>query len=73
MKAKELRDQTTEELALKERELRQEVFNLKLQKAAGQLANTAGIVKAKKDLARVKTILRSREIAGGAKGTRAEG
>ena len=73
MKAKELRDQTTEELTLKERELRQEVFNLRLQKAAGQLANTAGIVKAKKDLARVKTILRSREIAGGAKGTRAEG
>lgn len=72
MKAKELRDQTTEELALKERELRQEVFNLKLQKAAGQLANTAGIVKAKKDLARVKTILRSRETAGRAKGTRAE-
>ncbi len=73
MKAKELRDQTTEELTLKERDLRQEVFNLKLQKAAGQLANTAGIVKAKKDLARVKTILRSREIASGAKGTRAQG
>ena len=73
MKAKELRDQTTEELTLRERDLRQEVFNLKLQKAAGQLANTAGIVKAKKDLARVKTILRSREIASGAKGTRAQG
>ena len=73
MKAKELRDMTTEELTLKERELRQGVFNLRLQKAAGQLANTAGIVKTKKDLARVKTILRSREIAGGAKGTRAQG
>jgi len=73
VKAKELRDQTTEELTLKERELRQAVFNLKLQKAAGQLANTAGIVKAKKDLARVKTILRSLEIAGGAKGARAQG
>lgn len=73
MKAKELQDQTTEELTLKERELRQEVFNLRLQKAAGELANTAGIVKAKKDLARVKTILRSREIAGGAKGARAQG
>jgi large subunit ribosomal protein L29 len=73
VKAKELRDQTTEELTLKERDLRQEVFNLKLQKAAGQLANTAGIVKAKKDLARVKTILRSREIGGGSKGTRAQG
>jgi large subunit ribosomal protein L29 len=73
VKAKELQDQTTEELTLKERELRQEVFNLRLQKAAGELANTAGIVKAKKDLARVKTILRSREIAGGAKGTRAQG
>ena len=73
MKAKELQDQTTEELTLKERELRQAVFNLRLQKAAGELANTAGIVKAKKDLARVKTILRSREIAGGAKGARAQG
>jgi large subunit ribosomal protein L29 len=73
VKAKELQDQTTEELTLKERDLRQEVFNLRLQKAAGQLANTAGIVKAKKDLARVKTVLRSREIAGRAKGTRAQG
>jgi large subunit ribosomal protein L29 len=73
VKAKELQDQTTEELTLKERELRQEVFNLRLQKAAGELANTAAIVKAKKDLARVKTILRSREIAGGAKGKRAQG
>lgn len=71
MKPKELRDQTTEELTLKEKELRQEVFNLKLQKAAGQMSNTAGIVKAKKNLARVKTILRSREIAAGVKGTRA--
>ena len=72
MKAKELRDQTTDELGLKEKDLRQEVFNLKLQKAAGQLANTAGIVKAKKDLARVKTILRARAIESGAKGTRAQ-
>jgi len=71
VKSKELRDQTTEELTLKEKELRQEVFTLRLQKAAGQMSNTAGIVKAKKNLARVKTILRSREIAGGVKGTRA--
>jgi large subunit ribosomal protein L29 len=71
VKAKELRDQTKDELTLKEAELRQEVFNLRLQKAAGQLGNTAAIVKAKKDLARVKTILRSLEIASGAKGTRA--
>jgi len=73
VKAKELRDLTTEELTLKEKELRQGVFNLRLQKAAGQMANTAVIVKTKKDLARVKTILRSREIASGAKGTRAQG
>ena len=73
MKAKELRDLTTGELTLKEKELRQEVFNLRIQKATGQLANTAGIVKSKKDLARVKTILRSREIASGAKGTRTQG
>jgi len=71
VKSKELQDQTTEELTLKEKELRQEVFNLKLQKAAGQMSNTAAIVKAKRNLARVKTILRSREMAAGAKGTRA--
>jgi large subunit ribosomal protein L29 len=58
MKAKELRELSIEELREKEREAKQELFNLRFQKATGQLGNTAIIPKTKKDLARVKTILR---------------
>lgn len=61
MKAKELRDLGAEELQEKERELYQELFNLRFQKATGQLGNTAMLGKAKKDLARVKTVLRELE------------
>lgn len=57
MKAKELREQSAEELREKEREAKQELFNLRFQKATGQLANTAMISKTKKDLARIKTVL----------------
>lgn len=58
MKAKELRDLSREELKQKEKDQRQEIFNLRLQKATGQLSNTAVIVRTKRDLARIKTILR---------------
>lgn len=58
MKAKELRELSREELEEKSTELSQELFNLRFQKATGQLGNTAAIPKAKKDLARVKTVLR---------------
>jgi large subunit ribosomal protein L29 len=58
MKASELRDLSVEELREKEREAKQELFNLRFQKATGQLANTAIISKTKKDLARMKTVLR---------------
>ena len=57
MKAKELRDIDPQELLEKETSLRQELFNLRFQKATGQLGNTAIIGKTKKDLARVKTVL----------------
>jgi len=63
-KAKELRDLTLEELKVKERELRQELFNLKLQRATGQLGNTAVVMKTKRDLARVKTVIHETEGAG---------
>ena len=61
MKAKELRDLSAEELKEKKQELHQELFNLRFQKATGQLGNTAALGKAKKDLARVKTVLRELE------------
>jgi len=63
VRAKELRDLTKEEVNGKEKELRQELFNLRFQKATGQLGNTAIINKSKKDLARVMTVLREFEIS----------
>jgi large subunit ribosomal protein L29 len=45
-------------LKTKERDLSQELFNLRLQKATGQLSNTATVVKTKRDLARVKTMIK---------------
>ena len=57
MKAKELRELSVEELKEKEREAKQELFNLRFQKATGQLGNTSVIRKTKKELARVKTVL----------------
>jgi len=57
VKAKEFRNLSVEELKEKEHELSQELFNLRFQKATGQLGNTAMIEKTKRDLARVKTIL----------------
>jgi large subunit ribosomal protein L29 len=41
---------------------RQELFNLRFQHATGQLENTAGLKKAKRDLARAMTVAREREI-----------
>ena len=64
MKAKELRDLSRSELEEKEQSLSQEIFNLRFQKATGQLGNTAMIGKIKKDLARVKTLLKDLENMG---------
>jgi large subunit ribosomal protein L29 len=63
MKAKELRELALEELLEKEQGLKQELFNLRFQKGTGQLGNTSIIPKTKKDLARVKTLIREREIS----------
>jgi len=70
MIAKELRELSVEELTEKEREAKQELFNLRFQKATGQLGNTAIISKTKKDLARVKTVLRELAIQGQSDNTR---
>ena len=63
MKAKELRDLSREELKEKELNLKQTLFNLKFQKATGQLGNTAMLKKTRRDIARVKTLLRAEEIS----------
>ncbi len=63
MKGRELRELSVEELQLKERELAEQLFNLRFQHATGQLENTMALRHARKDIARVKTLLR--EKAGG--------
>ena len=60
MKVNELRNMTADELLKKEKELVQELFNLKFQLHTGRLENTARIPAAKKDIARVKTILQDK-------------
>jgi large subunit ribosomal protein L29 len=64
LKAQELRDLNIEELLVKEKELGQELFNLRFQKATGQLSNTAAVGKIKKDLAKVKTVIQEIEMKG---------
>lgn len=62
MKAKEIREKTVSELNQSLLELKTELFNLRFQLATGELENPLRINKVKKDIARVKTILREREI-----------
>ena len=67
MKASDLRDLSLDELKGKERDLTEEIFNLKFQHATGQLENTMRVPQLKKDLARVKTVLRQKETTPDAK------
>jgi large subunit ribosomal protein L29 len=57
MKSKGLRNMSIDELMSKDKELVQELFNLKFQLHTGRLENTARISCLRKDIARVKTIL----------------
>ncbi len=62
MKMSELREKDTDSLRALEKELTENVFAAKLQKRTGQLENTSKIENAKRSLARVKTVLRAREL-----------
>lgn len=62
MKAHELRELTDEELKERERDLREELFNLRFQIATGQAENPQIIKNVRRDLARVLTISREREL-----------
>lgn len=60
MRAKEIRDLTTEEMHQKERELAEELFRLRLRKNTGQLDNPMRLRTLRRDLARLKTIRHER-------------
>ncbi|KXG74775.1 50S ribosomal protein L29 [Thermotalea metallivorans] len=62
MKANKLREMTVQELNLKLTELKGELFNLRFQLATGQLENPMQVKKVRKDIARIQTILREKEI-----------
>ncbi len=62
MKINEIKDLTNEELNLKLEELKKELFNLRFQHATNQLDNPRVITEVKRTIARVKTILREREL-----------
>ncbi|MEG0770657.1 MAG: 50S ribosomal protein L29 [Clostridia bacterium] len=63
MKANDIRELSVVELNNKLNDLKQELFNLRFQHATNQLDNPLRLVTVKKDIARVKTILREKEIS----------
>ncbi len=62
MKTKDIREMTDDELVNKVTELKTELFNLRFRMATGQLENPGVINGVKKDMAKVKTIIREREL-----------
>lgn len=65
VKAAELREQSYEEIEQRLAETKEELFNLRFQNATGQLDNYRRLRALRKDIARMKTILRSIELGGG--------
>ncbi len=65
MKASEMRNLSTAELETKLKDLKAELFNLRFQLAINQLDNPMRVSAVKKDIARVKTILRENELNSG--------
>ncbi|MCH5151932.1 MAG: 50S ribosomal protein L29 [Clostridiales bacterium] len=63
MKASNIRELSNAELTAKLADLKKELFNLRLSHATGQLNNPLALNNVKKDIARVKTVLREREQA----------
>ena len=62
MLSKEIRALTTDEVGVKLDAAYQELFNLRFQMSTGQMKNTARLTQVKRDIARLKTILREREL-----------
>ena len=63
MKAAELRDLAAEELGVRERDLSDQLFRLRIQKSMGQLEAPNKIRNVRRDLARVKTMLRQKRAS----------
>ena len=64
MTNKEIRELTTEEILSKIQECKEEIFNLRMQQATGSLEKPSRINELRKQIARMKTIIRERELSG---------
>ena len=62
MKINEINELTTAEILEKEKQFKEELFNLRFQLATGQLENTARLKEVRKTIARIKTALRQQEL-----------
>ena len=71
MKPSEIRDMTDDQLLAKETEMERSLFNLRIQYSTGQLDNPARLKTIRRDLARVKTIIRERNLKDQSAGTAA--
>ncbi|HVN97504.1 MAG TPA: 50S ribosomal protein L29 [Syntrophorhabdaceae bacterium] len=62
MRGKEFQELTREELLKRKKDIKEELFNLRFQHSTGQLENTARMKLLKKDVARIETVLRRKEL-----------
>jgi large subunit ribosomal protein L29 len=65
MKAKEMRDMEESELVKRVNDLRRDVFGMRFSNALGELEDTAGLGRARRDLARALTVARERTVTVG--------
>ena len=63
MKPSKVREMGTEELATKERELQEQLFRLRVQQSIGQLDNAIKLRETRRDIARVKTVLKEKQVS----------
>ncbi len=63
MEIKDLREMSPDELAQKQREMKEQIFHLGLKRATGQLEHPMSLRQARRDLARVETVLSERKIS----------
>ena len=64
MEEKEIREMNREEIIQKRRELKQQIFHLNLSRSAGRLESPIKLRQTKRDLARLETVLREKDMAG---------
>jgi large subunit ribosomal protein L29 len=63
MKASKVREMGSDELHAREKELQEQLFRLRVQQSLGQLENAVKLREVRRDIARVKTVIRQKQVA----------